>query len=564
MTRRISFLAVLFLALILPAHAAEFSHGLTMRGAPVLPQNFTHFPYVNENAPKGGELRLAEIGTFDSVIPWLIKGTAPWQLDWMHDKLMARSWNEPFTLYPLIASGAKMSDDHSALTFQIDPRARFQDGQPITAEDVKFSYEFLLKNGRPNTRRIFAAVEKTDIQNNEITFHFKKDSDPEAPMIVAMMTVLPRHYWERMGERATQTSLKPPVASGPYKIKSLEQGRTLILERDPDYWAKDLPSRRGQFNFDTVRVDFYRDDTAALLAFRARGYDFRREADPRRWMGEYHIKGLTKAEMKSGAPAPLRALVFNTRRELFSNIRVREALDLAFDFEWLNKNLFQNAYARTESIFPRSMLASGEYHAPRTDGSGYNRDNLRRAQELLSAAGWEFKNGKLQNAKGENFRFEILLNNPTDEKIALAYQRSLKRLGITADIRTIDAAQFTGRLEQFDYDMTVWQWSSTLSPGSEQNVYWGSRAADQRGSRNYAGIQNAEVDRDITALNHANDPADFIAAARHLDTAIMTGHYFIPLYHARDDWMAYWPDRITPPKMPSLYGAALESWWAKP
>ncbi|HRJ12934.1 MAG TPA: ABC transporter substrate-binding protein, partial [Alphaproteobacteria bacterium] len=279
------------------------SQALTMRGDPELLADFTHFPYANENAPKGGELRLTEVGTFDSVIPWLIKGTVPWQLDWMHDKLMARSWDEPFTLYPLIASAAKLSDDRRTLAFQIDPRAKFQDGHPITAQDVKFSYEFLLKNGRPNTRRIFAAVDDvvvSDAQN--ISFHFRENSDPEAPMIVAMMTVLPRHYWEPMGARAAQTSLAPPVASGPYKITSLDVGRTIILERDENYWAKDLPSRRGQFNFDRVRVDFYRDDTAALLAFKAGAHDFRRETDPRRWAESYDVPGIKKAEFKNSAP----------------------------------------------------------------------------------------------------------------------------------------------------------------------------------------------------------------------------------------------------------------------
>lgn len=554
----------LFLCLIVPAQAAEFSHALTMRGAPQLPNNFTHFSYVDPAAPKGGELRLAEVGTFDSVLPWLIKGNVPWEIDWMHDKLMARSWDEPFTLYPLIASGAKLSDDRRTLTFQIDPRARFQDGHPITAADVQFSYEFLLKNGRPNTRRIFAAVEKTEIENNQITFHFKKDSDPEAPMIVAMMTVLPKHYWEPMGARATQTSLAPPVASGPYKIKSLEAGRTIILERDPNYWAKDLPSRRGQYNFDTVRIDFYRDDAAALLAFKAGAYDFRREIDPRRWREQYDVPGLKRAEFANGAPAPLRAFAFNTRRELFSDLRVREALNLAFDFEWLNKNLFQNAYQRTQSIFPRSMLADDSYHAPQSNGDGYNRDNLRRAQSLLLDAGWQLRDGKLQNAAGRNFAFEILLNAPADEKIALAFQRSLKKLGITLTIRTLDAAQFAGRLEQFDFDMAVVQWASTLSPGSEQNVYWGSRAATLNGSRNYAGIADPDVDTEIAHLNQASDQADFMAAARALDRRIMAGQYFIPLYYAPRDWAAYWPGRVSPPENPSLYGTVLESWYAKP
>ncbi len=536
-----------------------------MRGQSALPRNFTHFRYVNPDAPKGGELRLAELGTFDSVIPWLIKGNAPWQLDWMHDRLMARSWDEPFTLYPLIAESVVQSADKKILTFHLNPRARFQDGRAITADDVQFSYEFLRTNGRPNTRRVFSAVAKTDILNPQtITFHFKDNSDPEAPMILAMMTVLPKHYWQPMGERATQTSLTPPVASGPYKIQSVDAGRQIILTRDKNYWAADLPSRRGQYNFDTVKIDFYRDDAAALLAFKAGAHDFRRESDPRRWIEDYQVAGLKQAEFNNGAPAPLRALIFNTRRALFTDIRVRHALNLAFDFEWLNKNLFQNQYARSVSIFPRSMLADGMYQAPQSAGDGYNRKNLHAAQGLLAAAGWRLKNGQLQNAAGKNFELEILLNSPTDEKIALHYQRALKRLGVALTIRTLDAAQFAGRLEQFDFDMTAAQWAATLSPGSEQNVYWGSRAADLKGSRNYAGIKSAEIDAAIAALNQANNQADFIVAAKILDHHIMTGQYFIPLYYAPRDWVAYWPQRVMPPENPSLYGTVLESWHRTP
>ncbi len=559
-------LLVLFSPLASRLCLAE-SQGFSMRGAPALSENFQNFPYVNPDAPKGGELRLAEIGTYDSLAPWLIKGAAPPQLEWVYDRLMARSWGEPFTLYPLIAQSAELSGDRKTLSFTIDPRAKFQDGVAITADDIKFSWEFLRDHGRPNTRRMFKMVGDVAVADaHHIIFHFKPDADGEAPMIIAMMTVLPKHYWEPMGAAAQNTTLTPPVASGPYKITRVDAGRTIILTRDKNYWAADLPSRRGQFNFDTVRVDFYRADTAALLAFKSRAYDFRREANPKRWANDYNVKGVQKVEWQDGKPAPFRALVFNTRRELFRDIRVRQALNLAFDFEWLNKNLFNNAYARAESIYPKSALADDHYHAPHTDGSGPagQRDNLRRAQELLADAGWRIQNGMLQNAVGQPFNFEILLNDPTDEKIALYFAHSLQRLGITARIRTIDSAQFTGRLEQFDFDMTAAQWVSTLSPGSEQAVYWSSRAAAQPGSRNYAGINDPMIDTDITALNAARTNEDLTAAAHRLDRAMMNGAYFIPLYYAPADWIAYWPDRIAPPAQRSLYGTALEAWWAKP
>jgi len=542
-----------------------------MRGAPALPENFQNFPYVNPDAPKGGELRLAEIGTFDSLVPWLIKGTAPPQLDWVYDKLMARSWDEPFTLYPLIAQSVQLSDDKKTLMFQINPRARFQDGVPITPEDVKFSWEFLRDHGRPNMRRMFKMVGSADVPDAQhIIFHFKSDADAEAPMILAMITVLPKHYWAPMGVAAQNTTLTPPVGSGPYKITRVDAGRTLVLMRDKNYWAADLPSRRGQFNFNTVRVDFYRDDTAALLAFKSHAYDFQRESNPKRWSMDYNVEGIQKENQTDGKPAPFRALVFNTRRVLFKDIRVRQALQLAFDFEWLNKNLFNGAYARAESIYPKSALADSTYRTPTTSGNGLEgqRENLRRAQELLRSAGWNIKKDELQNARGDKFNFEILLNNPSDEKVALYFAHSLARLGIAARIRTIDSAQFTGRLEQFDFDMTVAQWVSTLSPGSEQAVYWGSRAAAQAGSRNYAGISDTKIDADIAALNTARDNTDLISAAHRLDRTIMAGAYFIPLYYAPTDWIAYWPNRITPPKdskeKSALYGTVLEAWWAKP
>lgn len=570
MSQRVKFFALCLLFLSCSALAAENvseKYALAMRGAPALSENFQNFSYVNPNAPKGGTLRLAEIGTFDSLVPWLIKGTAPPQLDWVYDRLMARSWDEPFTLYPLIAQSAELSANKKTLTFHIDPRARFQDGVPITSDDIKFSYEFLLSHGRPNTRRIFKTVENVTVKDSHtIAFHFRPDADPEAPMIVAMMTVLPKHYWEPMGLAAQNTTLTPPVGSGPYKIAHVDAGRSIILERDKHYWAADLPSRRGQFNFDTVRVDFYRDDTAALLAFKSHAYDFRRESNPKRWAQDYNVPGVRQENFTDGKPAPLRALAFNTRRDLFKDIRVREALQLAFDFEWLNKNLFNGAYARAESIYPKSALADGTWKAPHTDGSGPagQRENLRRAQELLAAAGWRIKGGELQNDKNQPFSFEILLNDPTDEKIALYYAQSLGRLGITPRIRTIDSAQFTGRLEQFDFDMAAVQWVSTLSPGSEQAVYWGSRAAVMPGSRNYAGIAEPAVDGDIAALNQADTKVDFTAAAHALDRAIMAGRYFIPLYDAPADWVAYWPVSITPPEKLSLYGTVLEAWWAKP
>ena len=558
-----SYLFILILCFGGVAHA----NGLVLRGAPALPDSFQNFPYANPRAPKGGELRLAEIGTFDSLLPWLIKGTAPPQLDWVYDKLMARSWDEPFTLYPLIAERVEQSADKKTLTFHLDSRARFQDGHAITAEDIEFSWQFLLKNGRPNTRRMFKMVSNV-VKHDErtITFKFKPDADAEAPMIVAMMTVLPKHYWAPMGASATNTTLMPPVTSGPYQITRVDAGHTIVLSRDKNYWAADLPARRGQFNFDTVRVDYYRDDGVALQAFKSHAYDFRRETNPKRWVQNYHVPALQKENLSDGKPAPFRALVFNTRRRLFTDIRVRQALQLAFNFEWLNKNLFSNAYARAKSIYPKSVLADGTYHVATVDGSGADsqRKNLRRAQKLLSDAGWYIQNNELQNAAGEKFNFEILLNDPVDEKIALYFVRSLTRLGIVAKIRTLDSAQFAGRLEQFDFDMTVAQWVSTLSPGSEQAVYWGSRAAAQPGTRNYAGIADPAVDADIAALNAAPTTIDLIAAAHALDREIMNGAYFIPLYYAPADWVAYWPMRVTRPAQRSLYGTALETWWAKP
>ncbi len=545
---------------------AEPQHALVMHGQPKYPHNFQHFDYVNPNAPQGGSATFGEVGTFDNMLPWLIKGRPAAGLDFVNDHLMQRSWDEPFTMYGLIAETVELADDRSWIAFAINPAARFQDDTPIMAADVAYSFNIMKQHGRPNTRRMFGNVARVEITApRRIVFHLKRDADPETPMILALLQVLPQHYWQQ--HDPTVTSLAPPIGSGPYKIIKVEAGRSITYEKVKNYWAQNLPSVKGLYNFKTVRYDYYRDDGVALQAFKSGAFDFRRELNPKRWASDYTVKdnkNLKRAQLTDGKPAPLTAFVFNTRRDLFADIRVRQALTLAFDFEWLNKQLFNGAYARTTSIFPKSALAAHDWIAPTTDASGLagQRNNLRRAQDLLQQAGWQITDNQLVDAHNKRFAFEILLNNPADEKVALYFMRTLTRLGITAKIRTVDSAQYLGRMAQFDYDMTLVTWISTLSPGSEQLVYWGSAAAQQPGSRNYAGVADAKIDALARSLNTARDQPELVARAQELDSRIMQGVYFIPLYHLPYDMIAWWQNKITRPEIVPLYGAVLESWWA--
>jgi len=570
------------------AAAGEPVHGIAMHGEPKYGAGFTHLDYVNPEAPKGGALRLALAGSFDSLNPFIIKGSVAAGRHYVFESLLKRTWDEAFSLYGLIAESLEMPEDRSWVTFHLRAGARFHDGSPITTDDVIFSHETLRNLGRPNHRLYYgqvARIERADART--LTFFFDPGSDNrELPLLIGLMPILSKNYY---ADRAFDaTTLEAPLGSGPYRVESVDPGRAIVYRRVLDYWGGDLAINRGQNNFDTVRYEYFRDAAVMMEAFKAGAYDLRREGSAVRWATAYDFPavadGRIKREMLPHArPAGMNALVFNTRRDIFADPRVREALGYAFDFEWVNKTLLHGAYARTTSIFAGSRgLPSGVelglldayrgqvpdavfgevFSPPATAGSGNARANLRRARDLLAAAGWTIEDGALAR-DGQAMAFEILLVRPDNEKIALAFAANLERLGIAVKVRTVDSAQYQERRSNFDFDMIVHRWRVSLSPGNEQAFYWGAAAADEVGSRNYAGIRDPVVDGLIAAVTAARDRAALVGSVRAMDRVLAWGYYGVPLYHLAEDRVAYW-DAFGRPAITPTYGYVVETWWRDP
>ncbi len=577
--------------------AAEPETAIAMLGTPKYAADFTHFDYVNPAAPKGGALRLHAIGSFDSLNPYIITGKPAAGLHHgfgvYFETLAKRSRDEPFTLYGLLAETIETPPDRAWVEFTLHAQARFSDGTPVTAEDVIFSWETLKANGSPNARATWARVAKAEAKGPlRVKFTFVDNRDRELPMLIAgFMPILSKAWWQARTFNAT--TLEPPLASGPYTIESVDPGRGISFRRNPDYWGADLAVNRGQYNFNELRFDYFRDSAVALEAFKAGDYDIRFEGDAARWATQYDIPAAATGAveldvLQTGLPSGLSALAFNLRRQKFADIRVREALILAFDFEWLNKTLLHGGYARTRSMFSGSDMApdgpplgdelallepwrdkipdnvfGAPYAPPATDGSGRPRANLKRAAELLSAAGWRIENNARVNAAGDIYRIEITIRRPSNERIALAYSRNLKRLGIATSVRLVEPAQFQGLMDSYDFDMVFGFWGVTLSPGNEQQNYWSSRTSDQPGGRNWAGVADPAIDAMIMALGEAHDRAELVAAARALDRLLMWNHYVMPLYHDTGQRIAYWT-RIGRPETVPVYGLRLETLWSQP
>ncbi|MCE2951003.1 MAG: extracellular solute-binding protein [Alphaproteobacteria bacterium] len=558
-------------------------------------------PYMNPKAPKGGLIRFGVVGTFDTTNPFVTKGTPPAGLSLYSERLvfeplMKRSGDEPFTLYGLLAEKYDIAPDRSWIIFYINPKAKWADGKPVTAKDVLFTFETLREKGQPNMRLYYGRVETAELlEGNAIKFTFKKTDegtyDPEQPLLMALMSVIPAHFFE--GRDFEKASLEPLMGSGPYRIKIIEPGRRISYERRPDYWAKDLPIQQGQYNFEEVRFDFYRDSKVAFEAFKAGAYDIYADADPSHWRTAYDFPAarqgrVIKQEWSHHNPVGLKGFAMNMRRPFFQDARVRRAFIEAFDFETLNRTLFGGEYTRSHSFFSNTELASQEipqgkekalletipdlpkalftesYHVPRTDGSGRDRKNLKKALTLLQAAGYQLRAGKLVDAKtGTPFVFEILLYNPEDQKIALAYAKNLKVLGIDATIRTVDPTQYESRRLKFDYDMIIHTWGHSLSPGAEQKHYWTSRAAKEEGSRNYPGIQSKAIDLLCDAVSKAKDRESLVIAIRALDRALLWGDYVVPLYYSAKTRLAYW-DKFGYPEINPRVGVVFSTWWHKP
>ncbi|MBI2239981.1 MAG: ABC transporter substrate-binding protein [Magnetospirillum gryphiswaldense] len=584
-------LVALLLLCALPAWASP-QHGLAMHGDLKYPAGFTHFDYVNPNAPKGGELRLADMGPFDSLNPFIPKGQSPDGVSLPFETLMESAADEPFSEYGLIAETVETPPDRSWVIFSLRPQARWHDGQPITADDVIFSLDILRAKGAPHYRFYYAGVDRAEkLGQRRVKFTFKPGDNRELPLILGQLPVLPKHYWQ--DKAFDETTLVPPLGSGPYRVGKFEAGRYIQYERVKDYWGKDLPTQKGRYNFDTIRYDVYRDSTVALEALKAGEYDLRIENESKKWATAYADWPALKTgkaslhEFRDGMPSGMQSFAFNLRRPLFADIRVRQALALAFDFEWANRNLFYGQYARTNSYFDHSELAakglpdqaelklleplrhqappqvfSQEFVSPVTDPDLGIRPNLRRAVALLEQAGWDVMDGKLVDKQGQPFRFEILLNSPAFERIALPFARNLARLGIDASVRTVDPTQYVNRVRGFDFDMIVASWGQSLSPGNEQSLYWTSEAANQSGSRNFGGIKNPAVDRLVEQLIAAPDRASLVAASRALDRVLLWNWYVIPQWHSPTTRVALW-DKFGQPDQVPLQGWQLFALWAK-
>ena len=575
-----------------PALATEIqkSHALSMYGDIKYDSDFSHFDYVNPEAPKGGSIRLAAIGTYNSFNPFIIKGVPSIGLSIIYDGLLESSQDEAFTEYGRLAESIEMPEDRSWVIFNLRPEARWHDGVAITADDVLFSFDLLIQGGNPFFKSYYAGVSKAEkINAHSIKFSFAEGVNRELPLIMGQFTVLPKHYWE--DRDFSETTLEPPLGSGPYKIESFEPGRSITYSRVADYWGKDLAVNRGRYNFDTIRYDYYRDTTIAVEALKAHEYDFRNENIAKNWAGAYDIPAvaeghLVKELIPHESPTGMQGFFFNLRRTKFANPLVRRAIAHAFDFEWTNDNLFYGQYTRTQSYFSNTELAStgvptglekkllekfrGQipdelfekaYEVPTTDGSGNIRENLLYATTLLAEAGWVIEDGSLKNSQGLPMTIEFLLVSPAFERVVAPFVKNLQRLGIDSKIRTVDTAQYQNRLDEFDFDMIVVARGQSLSPGNEQRGYWGSEHANTPGSQNLTGIKSMAIDALIEAVISSPDRAALVVAAKALDRVLLWGDYVIPHWHIRSFRMVYW-DIFGKPLTPPKYGTPFpNTWW---
>nr|WP_296262494.1 MULTISPECIES: extracellular solute-binding protein [unclassified Pseudomonas] len=581
------------------------SHGYAQFGVLKYPASFTHFDWVNPEAPKAGTLRIMANGTFDTLNPYTFKGSSPtstanfgqYGVSELNEPLMVGtgqydpSGDEPTSSYGLIARTVEYSEDRSWVVFNLRPEARFHDGKPITAYDVAFSYRTLLKDGHPQYRTALQEVQRVDILNrHRIRFVFKRSGNPLLILRLGELPVLAQHYWKN--RNFTTTTFVPPLGSGPYRITQVRPGRGLVFERVKDYWGKDLPVNRGKYNFNRVEVEFYRDADVAFEAFKAGEFDIYIEHQAKNWSTGYDYPAVNdgqviKAQIPHQIPTQTQGLFMNTRRDTFADIKVREALGLMFNFEWTNRTLFNNAYKRSVSYYPNSEFSAADVPAGReflflwpyrdqlplqlftqpfavskTDGGGVPRDTLRKALGLLAEAGWKFTDRGLANSAGQPLRFEILLVNPSLERILQPYIEDLTRIGVDARLRTVDRAQYKQRLDQFDFDMILMTLNQTLSPGLEQWQYFHSSQANIKGSKNYAGVANPVVDHLLNQLLAAKTRDEQVAATRALDRVLLWQHYMIPNWYLNTHRLAYrnrFAFVTTPP-----YTLGLRAWWLKP
>ena len=580
-------------AAITPSSAGERRHGLSAFGDLAYPADFDHFAYAKPDAPKGGIFSLIGWGgvtTFNSLNNYILKGDAAQGLELLFDSLMVPAADEPDAVYGLVAESAEVADDGKSVTFYLRPEARFSDGTPLTAEDLVFSFDTLKTKGHPIYHQTLQDVIKAEaLDPQTVRYTFQGDLVRDLPLTVATLPIFSKAYYA--SQPFDETTLDPPLSSGPYLVDHLAQGRTIVYRRNPDYWAKDLPVNRGRWNFDKIRFEYFRDRTAGMEAFKAGFYDFREEFTSKVWSTEYDFPAIRAGKVKKEilpdeTPSGTQGFFINTRREQLKDPRVREALDLAFDFQWTNRNLFYGLYDRTQSFFENSpMKAVGEpseaeralldslgvtvseealgsaYLPPQSDGSGQDRTLLLKAGKLLDDAGWTIKNGVRVNDKGEPLRIEILMFEPTFERLAAPYLKNLKLLGIDARIRMVDAAQYQQRLKDFDFDITTQRYVMRNTPGVELRSYFGSAAASMGGSLNLAGIADPAVDALIERVIGAKSREELNTAARTLDRVLRAGHYWVPHWYKASNNVAYWDKFSRPDEKPRFDRGILDTWW---
>ena len=568
----------------------NIAHAIAMHGEPKYPDSFQYVDYANPDAPKGGKIILSSTGSYDSFNPFILKGTAAAGIGNLYETLTTGSSDEAFTEYGLIAKTIEWPDDRSWVAFTIREEAVWHDGKKISPEDVIWTFNTLMEKGHPFYKYYYGdVVEVIQENDNKVRFNFKGNTNLELPLIVGQLPVLPKHYWTN--KNFEETSMDIPIGSGPYKIKNFDAGRTITYELDSDYWGKNIPIKKGTENFGVIQYEYYKDRSIEREAFKSGDIDLFSENTSKDWATSYDTpavqNGLIKKELiEHQNPQGMQGFAFNTRKEIFEDKRVREALSYAFDFEWTNKNLFYNAYKRTNSFFENSELASSgvpsgmelnllngyrellpqklfkeEYNPPKTDGSGFMRKELQEATKLLQDAGWELQEGKLINKKsGSKFEFELLLVSPAFERIVLPFKDNLAKLGIDVSVRTIDSAQYQNRLDGFDFDMIVSTFSQSLSPGNEQRNFWGSDAAKTNGSRNIIGISNEVIDSLIEKVISAKDREDLIMTTRALDRVLLWNHYVIPQWHISAYRTLYW-DIFDKPSVRPKYSLGTNTWW---
>jgi len=582
------------------AQEPRWRHGMAVIGDLELPEDFKQLPYVNAEAPKAGELRLADEGTFDNLNPVIDRGALAAGSTMVFDTLMKRSEDEVFATYGLLAEAVTYPDDISSVTFRLRPEAKWADGQPVTPEDVIFSMEMLKEHSAfySGYYRHVTAAEKTG--DRDVTFRFDEKNNRELPSIVGDFPILPKHWWEGKDAQGktrdiTRTTLEPTMGSGPYKIASVQPGATIHYELRDDYWGRNLPINRGQYNFRTISYTYFADAEVEFEAFRAGTFDFRQENSSSRWATRYDFDAVKDGRViKEALSNPLRAtgimqaFVPNMRRDIFKDARVREALNYAYDFEDLNKNLAHGGLKRVDSFFWGTELASSGlpqgrelalleelkdqiparvFTTPYTNPVGGDpqkvRDNLRKAIGLLKEAGWELKGNRMVNANsGQPLSFEILLSSPSQERTVLPYVASLKKIGIEARLRSVDASQYINRIRSFDYDMMYGVWAQSMNPGNEQVDFWGSESVDRQGSRNYAGISDPAVDSLIRKIIFTDDREEQVAAIKALDRVLLANHYVVPMFYSGEVKIAYWSRLSHPERWPN-YGLGFPSaWWS--